>query len=782
MALTEIVQCHFPLSLEQPCTPPISPDLLSSQHAVPLNNVQQLVEIVEDTVAKKIKATLFSKYACFHTPTESPPISPLPVTFQDIKNLLLAAIEAKSPVPTAIPETLPTGVIETHNEVVTQSLKPQYKKIDEVVAFWDEKTYKYKIVESQELPAEADKLDSYVFVIRGRIDKKTTETTFYIDVKSECLRDALRNILKDAHAVNTKENKLSVEQKLLYHYLPELESSQSWHGINTLDQNSAKLVGLLVDYLRETYADTTENLTSIIENGEITYNLLWALFKPNEPVFTTCHGTHKPRCVKYDYGEEKISKSGSKYWNIECRYKDFDGNEFGDVSIELRIPKFRGVKRIDLLEAFPLQYHPDYFKVKAELIENGQKFVSLIGSHHRQYNGTAFYMNKGVPVELNVNGRIMIDAAFFQRINPNYSRLKITDPADSIPELGLWDMFELVTDDDQSGIAESAQLTIPNVELSWMNEDDFLICCPTVLGFSFADKQWVEFAVANIQEIRWSSGCFDGLVIPDKDREVIMALVEARNGRALQDLRFIFDDIVVGKGRGLNILLHGYPGLGKTLTAEAAAEHLKRPLYSVRWPALCLVQILLTVKISAGELSINAADLEAQLSQIFQIAGHWGAILLLDEADVYLERRSNQDLVRNGLVSVFLRKLEYCEGIIFLTTNRVAQFDEAILSRVHLTLRYDVLDRETKTKIWTQFLNRSPTAQGLHTVSSKQLEGLVSHRLNGRQIKNIVATAHAMATKEKCPIKIEHLAKAVAINERFVREFYGKGKTDGMYH
>jgi SpoVK/Ycf46/Vps4 family AAA+-type ATPase len=84
--------------------------------------------------------------------------------------------------------------------------------------------------------------------------------------------------------------------------------------------------------------------------------------------------------------------------------------------------------------------------------------------------------------------------------------------------------------------------------------------------------------------------------------------------------------------------------------------------------------------------------MESQLSQIFQIASHWGAILLLDEADVFLERRSSQDLVRNGLVSVFLRKLEYCEGIMFLTTNRVSEFDEAILTRVHLMLRYDHLN------------------------------------------------------------------------------------------
>jgi hypothetical protein len=79
--------------------------------------------------------------------------------------------------------------------------------------------------------------------------------------------------------------------------------------------------------------------------------------------------------------------------------------------------------------------------------------------------------------------------------------------------------------------------------------------------------------------------------------------------------------------------------------------------------------------------------MELQLTQVFQIASHWDAILLLDEADVFLDRRSSQDLVRNTLVSVFLRKLEYCKGIMFLTANQVSEFDEAILTRIYLMLR-----------------------------------------------------------------------------------------------
>jgi SpoVK/Ycf46/Vps4 family AAA+-type ATPase len=84
---------------------------------------------------------------------------------------------------------------------------------------------------------------------------------------------------------------------------------------------------------------------------------------------------------------------------------------------------------------------------------------------------------------------------------------------------------------------------------------------------------------------------------------------------------------------------------------------------------------------------------------ISRIAGHWNAILLLDEADVFLEQRSFHEIARNGLVSVFLCKLEYCEGIMFFTTNRVSEFDEAILTRIHLMLRFDELDSKARKNI-----------------------------------------------------------------------------------
>jgi len=164
--------------------------------------------------------------------------------------------------------------------------------------------------------------------------------------------------------------------------------------------------------------------------------------------------------------------------------------------------------------------------------------------------------------------------------------------------------------------------------------------------------------------------------------------------------------------------------VGKTLTAEGISEFLQKPLYMV----------------GAGELGTDSRTLETQLSRILDIAHVWGAVLLLDEADVFLERRSVHDLQRNALVSIFLRLLEYFQGILFLTTNRVETFDEAFQSRIHIALRYNDLDKKARRVIWKTFLGMvareesGSDCQLRDIVNDEELEGLARRELNGRQV------------------------------------------------
>jgi hypothetical protein len=53
-----------------------------------------------------------------------------------------------------------------------------------------------------------------------------------------------------------------------------------------------------------------------------------------------CRGSRKPRCVRYDFGEEKKTAQGVKYFELQRRSLDFDGNVFGEVMDRLSIEKF----------------------------------------------------------------------------------------------------------------------------------------------------------------------------------------------------------------------------------------------------------------------------------------------------------------------------------------------------------------------------------------------------------------------------------------------------------
>ncbi len=193
-----------------------------------------------------------------------------------------------------------------------------------------------------------------------------------------------------------------------------------------------------------------------------------------------------------------------------------------------------------------------------------------------------------------------------------------------------------------------------------LSDEDLLLCTSTVLGFSFSTKAWAAFAVSSLRPAVWNEEAFQKLVIGSEQRKLVHTLVKA-HGRGQTEQ----DDIILDKGKGLIGLLSGSPGVGKTLTAEAVSEVTHRPLYMI----------------SAGELG-KLEDVDARLDTVLTICRKWKCVLLLDEADVFLQTRSLIDLERNALVSILLRRLEYYQGILILTTNRASTIDPAFQSRL----------------------------------------------------------------------------------------------------
>lgn len=161
----------------------------------------------------------------------------------------------------------------------------------------------------------------------------------------------------------------------------------------------------------------------------------------------------------------------------------------------------------------------------------------------------------------------------------------------------------------------------------------------------------------------------------------------------------------------------------------------------------------------------------------FELAQAWDCVLLLDEADVFLAQRTSSDLERNALVSgkrpalfqrhlrlrftVFLRILEYYEGLLFLTTNRVGAMDEAFKSRVHMALYYPSLDLEKTLAIWRSQIRRARERLGELEIGEKNENDIISFAVthfqdlwnltgegpgwNGRQIRNAFQSALALA-------------------------------------
>lgn len=148
-------------------------------------------------------------------------------------------------------------------------------------------------------------------------------------------------------------------------------------------------------------------------------------------------------------------------------------------------------------------------------------------------------------------------------------------------------------------------------------------------------NRWGRFAVDNTSDVSWNDGAFGSLMLPDGYKDLILSFVEGQEPGQER----VFDDIVEGKGLGTIVLMAGNPGTGKTLTAEAVSDYVRRPLYML----------------NVGELGTKAKDVESRLQMVLELTEKWNAILLFDECDVFMQKRTTDNLAHNEIVAVALR-------------------------------------------------------------------------------------------------------------------------------
>lgn len=101
-----------------------------------------------------------------------------------------------------------------------------------------------------------------------------------------------------------------------------------------------------------------------------------------------------------------------------------------------------------------------------------------------------------------------------------------------------------------------------------------------------------------------------------------------------------------------------------------------------------------------------------------------------------------------------------------LTTNRVAEFDEAFISRIHLALNYPELEPWMRKEIWTNAIRRFPADQ-LAIDTDGDLDDIAKIPLNGRIISYAVRTAKAIADEDKTKLSVNHLWDVVNVQQKF---------------
>ncbi|CAG8706523.1 1360_t:CDS:10 [Rhizophagus irregularis] len=508
------------------------------------------------------------------------------------------------------------------------------------------------------------------------------------------------------------ENAFEINPKIpaheLFSILPILQNAVK--GVSDSKDNTPKKFNRsnklksLVDWIESEYESKIYQIKKMTDNNIITFNNLFYLFPRGQHVRAVWHQrTVGAKVIQASYYSDFMGN----HMSVKAEVIDSDGVTFYSGLKIFVIDDWEGACDIDELPVAPLSD-----STHDELVARGRKFVKYaIGPHYLYYTGSLFRKYMCGTIHFKSEGRLMVDTVSFFKINPGYG-----------------------------------MDTRKKVDRKSVKEEELFMCAPSVYGFSFASKKWGQIYIDELSDITFDDDAFDQLVMDPIKKELISSLVKSDH-KGL--------DIISGKGGGCIFLLHGPPGVGKTLTAEAISESLHRPLHSV----------------SVGELGATATELEKKLNEILDVANIWNAVILIDEADIFLERRSDHDAKRNALVSIFLRLLEYHQGILFLTTNRVKCFDAAFQSRISIALKYDELDSDAREKIWRTFLDRVE-GKGRSKVN---IDNLKERPLNGREIKTAIRLAKALAMKNNpdAMITTEQLETILDISKSFKEEITG---------
>ncbi|PGG97335.1 hypothetical protein GX51_07369 [Blastomyces parvus] len=579
-------------------------------------------------------------------------------------------------------------------------------------------------------------------VISGRFSLKYHS----IDIQSPILVSALKDILKEDEIYLEETETAKFEEPFSALYFRSDDITEKYRSA---EQGSTLKVHLelLVKLLGDMFTETKLRVKRLQDSGLVSWKLAWAYFPKGAYVYSW----ENNREVLTKVVETKYEKQGYKRaLLIKCKIVIFDGENFVWEEVTLEMPGFAGNLPITDLPHYPLRFHESPEAVIARLKARATDVLDLQGLRYRTYADIAMD-TKGK--RHNVDSRVLVDTRGFNKYQLKEPPREMKDP-EYRKKLVLKPVSTPVEDVDRNDPASSQgtlheKTSSPNTSVYLSEEaqqknkegmlkigDDLALLQHIVQGYALRNKKWLMFYVDELKPVEWNDEAYDHLVYDQQQKDLVLSFVENHHGAQRQE-----DDVIAGKGQGLNILLSGPPGTGKTLTAEAVADRCRRPLFYLQ----------------AEDLGIMASELGANIKAVFEMAIEWDAVILLDEADVFMSERHPNDIARNELVSIFLREIEYYRGIMFLTTNLYETIDTAFRSRLNLHLLFSPLTPETREVVWRKFLERMPpmaprpaeveaggeqeVRSAMKEIMDEDLKELSMWQLNGREIKNAAKMA-----------------------------------------
>ncbi|KAI0124181.1 hypothetical protein BJ170DRAFT_712188 [Xylariales sp. AK1849] len=657
-------------------------------------------------------------------------------------------------------------------EKFTVGMVTDRKDLYQVMDRYNRLTWTERCPEHLEEVAEHEEILKYAVLVRNRPSSDTRKKLEVdsIVVQSPLLKSVLRDILHGYPGVTTNLAKLTFNAPFrpFVHRWRQFTAALDGH----YDETTKTHLRTLHQVLHEELKDVITATKDYVENGVIAYEHVWTIFQPGTKVYASSYG--RPAAVRLTEGKfVNHCKLGACYL-LKCDRVDWDGSKFGYDTLQHAILPFVGTLPITELDVFPLEFHSDQAAITASLTARGAIFERLAGYHYKAYRGQAIERTKYGPAQITVECRVVIDAYAHGKANPDH-QFDLDRPFDPDHRFNSDHQSKLrplksvqVTRDVQSNDAddddyayrrrdsddpdgrEDEVFVSGNYQPLSLTDEQLILCTPTVKGYDLRTLKWLEFFVDGISEIVFNENAFNSLVLPEGHKFLILAVAQSQT-KYMNSL----DDVISGNGRGVIMLLSGGSGIGKTMTAESVAEVMRVPLY----------------KMSAGDFGFYSGQIDSKLTEVLAMVAKWNAVLLLDEFDVFLEVRSTHDVERNRAASIFLRTLEYYEGILILTTNRVKNVDESLRSRIHISLEYPPLDAIARKAIWSGFLERSVDfGNARHELTDQDLGKLAKVEINGRVISNVLKTSNLLACHKGEILSYKHVRTVLQIEGHLLED------------